>query len=317
MNATAIAAEGSEGCPFPFFDEQPKLYKIYNDGGHYIATRFVRSQVKPVSHKTSKEDIDILFDGAYRTAMENELSGDVLTAFIKAELEKLFIDRPDLDGYISDKIDKARRNLYARKKRFRRKGYLNRWNFFFTLTYDDGKQNEETFRKRVRVCLSHLHTRRGWRYMGVFERAPETGRLHFHGVLYVPDGEMVGTITEKKDYSTAHGRMQTRQENDFFADRFGRNDFEELNAMELKHGRTLDYILKYISKTGERIVYSRGIPTEIYREVNDEDIITEMQDFGTKYILWDNVISWERDIMGYERRQMTVDDLLFNPRYVA
>lgn len=317
MNATTIAADGRESCPFPFFEEPSKIYKIYSDGGHYIATRCVRSQLKPVPHKASPDDIDILFDGAYRAAMQQELCGDELTAYLKAELGKLFADRPDLDGYISDKIDKARRNLYARKKRFRRKGYLNRWNYFFTLTYDDGKQNEETFRKRVRVCLSHLHTRRGWRYMGVFERAPETGRLHFHGVLYVPDGEMVGTITEEEDYSTAQGRMQTRHENDFFADRFGRNDFEELNAMELKHGRTLDYILKYIGKTGERIVYSRGIPTEIYREVKDEEIITEMQDFCTKYILFDNVISWERDVMRYGRRQMNVFDLLCNPRFAA
>ena len=87
--------------------------------------------------------------------------------------------------------------------------------------------------------------------------------------------------------------------------------------MELKHGRTLDYILKYIGKTGERIVYSRGIPTEIYREVKDDEIITEMQDYGTKYILWDNVISWERDIMRYQRRQMTIADLLCNPRSAA
>ena len=134
MNTITATTEGWDGCPFPFFDEQLNLYKIYNDGGHYIATRYVRSQVKPVPHETVKEDIDILFDGAYRAAMQQELCGDELSAYIKTELEKLFADRPDLDDYISDKIDKARRNLYARKKRFRRKGYLNRWNYFFTLT---------------------------------------------------------------------------------------------------------------------------------------------------------------------------------------
>lgn len=99
--------------------------------------------------------------------------------------------------------------------------------------------------------------------MGVFERAPETGRLHFHALLYVPDGEMIGTITEKQDYSTKQHKMQTTHENDFFAERFGRNDFAELSAGELQHGNTIGYILKYIGKTGEKITYSRGIRGEI------------------------------------------------------
>ena len=101
--------------------------------------------------------------------------------------------------------------------------------------------------------------------MGVFERAPETGRLHFHGLLYIPDGEFIGKLTEKTEYSTAKHKMVTIHENDFFQDRFGRNDFEELSEMEMKHGQTLNYLLKYIGKTDERIVYSRGIPTEIYQ----------------------------------------------------
>lgn len=303
-------------CPFPFF-EGPKICKIYNDGGHYIATRCCRSSVKPARERTSRGGIDILFDGLYKSAMQDGLRDKELAAYIKSGLEELFRDHPDLDGYVADKIERARRNLYARKKRFRRKGYLNRWNFFVTFTYDDEKQSEETFRKRLRVCLSHLHTRRGWRYMGVFERAPETGRLHFHGVFFIPEGEMIGKITEERDYSTAQGKMQTRHENDFFVERFGRNDFGELNDMELRNGQTLKYVLKYIGKTGERVVYSRGIPTEIYREIDAGDVVTEMQDYVTKYILWDNVISWEQDVMCYKRRQMSFADLICNPRMTA
>lgn len=317
MNAVNVVEGYGDDCPFPFFSEPAKLCKVYHDGGHYIATRCYRSQLKPAPHKTSREAIDILFDSLYSSGQRDELRGEALTAHIKAGLAELFADHPDLDGYIEDKIKRARHNLYVRKKRFRRKAYLNKWNYFVTFTYDDGKQNEETFRKRLRKCLSNLHVRRGWRYMGVFERAPETGRLHFHGIFYVPAGEMLGTIEEKKDYSTAQGRMQTRHENDFFVDRFGRNDFEEMNAMELKRGQTLDYVLKYIGKTGERIVYSRGIPTAILREVNDDDIVTEMQDYGTKFILWDNLISWECDVMNFKPKQMSLIDLLCNPRRVA
>lgn len=303
----------SEFCPFPFFDEQKPYYKIYNDGGHYIATRCVCSQMKSPKRNYKREDIDILFDSLYTAAMQDGLKGDEMTAYIKAGILLLFPDYPALDKFIADKIERNQRNLYARKKRFRRKANINRWNYFVTFTYSDDKQDEYTFRKRLRCCLSHLHTRRGWRYMGVFERAPETGRLHFHGLLYIPDGEMIGTITEKTDYSTAQGKMQTTHENDFFEKTFGRNDFEELNEMELKHGQTLNYLLKYIGKTGERIVYSRGIPTEIYRKLSDDEIITEMQDFGTKYILFDDVISWERDIMHFKYKQVSMIDLICNP----
>ena len=183
-NLTPI--DDMSGCPFPFFDEQKPYYKIYNDGGHYIATRCVRSQIKPVPHKYKREDIDILFDSLYTAAMQDGLKGDEMTAYIKAGILLLFPDYPDLDKYIADKIERKQHNLYARKKRFRRKANLNRWNYFVTFTYDDNKQDEDTFRAKLRKCLSNLHTRRGWRYMGVFERAPETGRLHFHGLLYIP-----------------------------------------------------------------------------------------------------------------------------------
>lgn len=269
--------------------------------------------MKPVPHKHKREDIDIFFDSLYNAAMQDGLKGDEMTAYIKAGILLLFPDYPALDKYIADRIERKLHNLYARKKRFRRKANLNRWNYFVTFTYADDKHDEDTFRRKLRKCLSNLHTRRGWRYMGVFECAPETGRLHFHGLLYIPDGELIGTITEKTDYSTAQGKMQTTHENDFFQKAFGRNDFEELNEMELKHGQTLNYLLKYIGKTGERIVYSRGIPTEIYRKLNADEIVTEMQDFGTKYILFDNVISWERDIMHFKYKQVSMIDLICNP----
>ncbi len=104
--------------------------------------------------------------------------------------------------------------------------------------------------------------------------------------------------------------MQTIVENNFFEDTFGRNDFKELNEMELKYGKSIDYLLKYIDKTDERIVYSRGIKSEIYVKVKENDIVTEMQDFVVKYILFDDVISWERDVMRFKYRQMNMFDYL-------
>lgn len=217
--------------------------------------------------------------------------------------------------YYDDKLKVT--SIWETKKRFRRKAYLNKWNYFVTITYDDKKHDEESFRKKLRRCLSNLHTRRGWKYMGVFEHAPETHRLHFHALMYIPDGEMIGNVAELRDYSTAQGQMQVTHSNTFFADSFGRNDFEKLNEQELRHGGTINYLLKYISKTGERIVYSRGIPTAICMKVKDKDIATSMEDYVTKYLLFDDVIKYERDIARYKTKQMTFIDIFCNPPKVA
>lgn len=325
-NAQLIPFDG-EGCPFPFLndiqDNNEQVYKIYNDGGHYIALPVFRCKAKIKGHNEPKKDVDMLFDCLYNKACADGLKDckidKPMTDFIRDGILKMFPQYPKLDEFIAERIKRKINNLHHRKKRFRRKANLNRWNYFVTFTYDDNKQTEESFKKRLRKCLANLHTRRGWKYMGVFERAPETGRLHFHGLLYVPDGEMIGTIAEKRDYSTTDGKMQTRHENDFFEKAFGRNDFDEVTETEMKNGLRQEYILKYIGKTGERIVYSRGIPSSICKRLTADDIITQMQnEFVEKFILFDSVINWERDIMRYRyNKQMTVIDLLCNPPSVA
>ncbi|MDE7215826.1 MAG: hypothetical protein K2O08_03365, partial [Clostridia bacterium] len=62
--ANLIPIENMTGCPFPFFNETTlpteTYYKVYNDGGHYIATRICRSQAKSKSQNNAqREDIDI------------------------------------------------------------------------------------------------------------------------------------------------------------------------------------------------------------------------------------------------------------------
>ena len=137
--------------------------------------------------------------------------------------------------------------------------------------------------------------------MGVFERAPETGRLHFHAIIYVPEGQMIGELYERKDYSTRQHKMQTTHSNTFFEQNFGRNDFEELSEVELRRGSTMNYLLKYLEKTEERIIYSRGIPTEFFKNIHDDDVICEMVDFVTKYVLFNDVIDYDTDVKGLKR----------------
>ena len=71
-------------------------------------------------------------------------------------------------------------------------------------------------------------------------------------------------------------------------------------------------------KTGEKFVYSRGVPSEIYLEIANKDIACTMFDFVMKYLLFDDVIDWERDVMHYtKRRQMRIADVLCNPPEIA
>lgn len=296
-----------------FFDEcKPKsrLCKVYNDGGHFIAVPYIRSYARQSSSATKHEYAKELFDSLYAQTIINDMNKAESKTYLRDNLCHLFDSDGELDEFITEEREQKLHNMHMRKRRFRRKAHLNKWTYFVTFTYDDEKHSEETFRKKLRRSLCNFHTRRGWKYMGVFERAPETGRLHFHGLLYVPDGELIGKITEKQDYSTKYNKMQTTHENNFFAERFGRNDFEEINPSQLRYGDTISYLLKYIEKSGERITYSRGVPSEIFKTIDDHDIATTIQDFVLKYVLFDDVIDWETDVH-FKEEQMTFDDILY------
>lgn len=327
--ATLIPCDDLDCCPLPFFDDEPKepdrsseaWYKIYNDGGHFVATRLCRTKRKHIATSKTREDIDICFDSLYTAAVREGLKDTkrekALTEYISAGMLKLYPNSLFLEEYIAEHIKRKRHNLNVRKKRFRRKAYLNKWNYFLTFTFDDEKHTAETFRKKLRKCLSNLHTRRGWRCMGVFEYSPEKHRLHFHALAYIPDGEMLGKVEKKNSYSPKTGGVESRNENSFFAKNFGVNDFTEIDSMAIKHGHTINYLLKYIEKQGERIVYSRGIATEICKKLAGTEIITAYTDYIEKYVLFDNVLDWERDIMHYTYKQMSIIDLLCNPPQVA
>ena len=73
-----------------------------------------------------------------------------------------------------------------------------------TFTCDPIKLTQESFMKKLRKCLANLHTRRGWRYMGVFEYGEVTGAIHFHVLLYVP--ENCGYMVQVGDGSSANCR---------------------------------------------------------------------------------------------------------------
>ena len=299
MKPKLIPADYLRDNPFA----ETHMYKIYHDGSHPVATRVIRSKGKQGTKRPTQTALDIAFDSLYFKAVREGLIGNDMADNIQAGLEKLYPATSTLRKYILESIDKKQRNMWKRIKRFKRKAKMNKWNYFVTFTYDPKKHTAESFNKKLRKCLSNLHTRRGWKYMGVFEYGEKKGTIHFHALLYVPKNEMIGKLVEKNEYSTKRKERRTRYGNTFFDENFGMSDFQELNPILLKRGGTLRYLVKYLTKTGEKVVYSRGLPSEICKELSENDEVGTYFDYVTKYVLWDDVLDWERDIKDYGKKK--------------
>lgn len=264
-----------------------KKVKVYSDGSHYIG---ILPSSKPINNNrefisTNIRDIEmkIEFDKVYSESSKKS-NEDKKYEIIKKLSEKF--DSENINEFVEQNIDKKQRNVLMRKIRLYRKANLNNWNYFVTFTYDSAKHTAESFQNKLLNCLRHLASRKGWKYIGVWEKSPEKERLHFHALVYIPEGSMVGEIVERKDYSTKTKRMQTTYQNTFFLKKFGRNDFEELEPFMLS--RAIGYLTKYITKNNERIIYSRGLKMYIVSDIEEDDILCKYNDNDYKVLLFDD-----------------------------
>ncbi len=288
------------------------LYRIHNDSSHYIGVKYIKTnseepilnseanlkdfksefslkfgyrRVRKNLKENEESDIDKIFNEAYLKALE----------FKKKERVKVMLKFLKENNYIVAEsivisyLYKKNKNFKSRIDRFKKKALNNKWNYFVTITYDDSKHDEFSFKEKLKKCLANLHTRNDYRYMGVFERS-KIGRLHFHALMYIPKGEMVGDLKVINDYSTSDKKMRITHINTFFEKRFGRNDFVRINSKELMHDNIISYLLKYISKSDEPIFYSRGIPTYLYVQLSDDEVILQFGDLLLKYIFTDDIL---------------------------
>lgn len=268
--------------------------KIYFDGGHYIAippenfpSKRKRKKSKPPKPKqdenappTPKEK----FETAY--AESQSLSKRERKKYIKEKLQSEFKNAEQLKEFVARNIERKKINSIKREIRLWRKIYTQaEWHYFVTFTYDGEKLDEAQFKKKLRNTLKHAVNRNGWKYIGVWERAPETGRLHFHGIFYIP--QMIGKIIEVKDYSTKQHKMQTTFQNTHFLKEFGRNDFKPIE-IPIDITQSVKYLLKYIEKSGEKLVYGGKLPTYIKGDILDEDIACPYGVDDRKLLLFDS-----------------------------
>ena len=297
--------------------------KIYFDGSHYIAIpKELQLSRKPKSKRQSKKQeilvmksdnngevmttaivIDELFEELYKENKDKK-QRNVIKEIVK-DLKKYIENEEIIKEVIESNLSKKKRNFIERKKRLYRKIYLNKWSYFCTFTYDDKKHTEESFKEKLRNDLKHLVSRRDWKYIGVWERSPNNNRLHFHALVYAPT--MPGEIEEIKDFSTKNHKMQKTYQNTHFLERFGRNDFKPINQHELS--QAVRYLTKYMEKSGEKIVYSKGIATYFVSDIMEEDIVCTIGNEDKKLLLFDDFNCWDECVLIGKVSQEVIDQM--------
>lgn len=197
--------------------------------------------------------------------------------------------------YVDRNLERKRRNLIVRRIRLTRKANLQTFNYFVTFTYDSAIHTEESFKKKLKKTLGNLAFRKKWKYIGVWERSPEKQRLHFHGVFSIPENTMPGKMEELNSYSFSAHKRQITNQNSYFAREFGRNDFKAIEGDGDIYS-VMAYIMKYIEKSGEKIVYSRGLPQFFISDIMTKDVICKMGLEESKLLLFDNFTCWDEGV---------------------
>lgn len=264
--------------------------KIYYDGSHYIGIpkenyshgKGCKHRGKTVAKQTKTK---AKFDIAYRESQI--LPKRERKKYIAEQMKAEFSDDTECKAFVERNLERKKTNATKRRIRLWRKVYTQgKWDYFATFTFDSKKHTTESFEKSLLNTLKHAVQRKGWKYIGVWERGSETSRLHFHAILHIPDNGMIGKLEQITDYSTKRHRKQTTFSNTHFLKQFGRNDFKEISNRDLAHA--VNYILKYIEKSGERLVYGGYLPTYFKSNVLSNDIICGYGEEEKKIILADD-----------------------------
>lgn len=261
------------------------VYKVYNDGGAFIGIRKVESSSAPRRKPAPEETIvvndavELMHDDNYENMIDPVLCGNetknmrvtTLTKefkrycrqtvgmrwkkrrqYVTDMMRPYFDNEDDLQYFISRKMHNAYRASMARLNRCKRRVALHGLDWFCTFTYDGSKMTEEQFSKKLLNTLRHFASRKGWKYMGAWERG-ETGRLHFHALLNIPEGTMSGEVQKRSEYDPVRKRMVTNNINTFFEKTFVRNTFDKLSSLAMRYSKTAEYIVKYLEKDGGRL----------------------------------------------------------------
>lgn len=243
------------------------------------------SKTRLATRKELFEELYMKYINLRKKARKTRIYEDMLKYFEKEEHCQYFIDR---------NFERKERNLICKRIRMCRKANLANFNYFVTFTYDNNLHTEQSFKKKLKIFLMNMCKRKGWKYMGVWERAPKTNRLHFHGLFNIPDNAMpIGGLIGVKDYDTRSHKMRETVQSLYINERFGRSDFEKIDPLEMRLGNALAYLMKYLEKTNEKIVYSKGLPQYFISDIMDEDVVCTIGQEDKKLLLFDDFNCWD------------------------
>lgn len=329
-------------------------YKVYNDGGAYIALRMQNKKgfsggrkliaEEPVSVEETEA---IQHSDGYENMIDHAICADesefkpskristrgeefkkyyiqsmglkwlARREYIAERMYKYFDSEEELYNYLDYKMRNAYRAASARRSRCKRRATLHKLDLFCTFTYDSKKMNEKVFRVKLLNTLRHFASRKGWKYMGTWERG-DKGRLHFHALMHIPEGTMSGEIEHRREYDPVRKRMAEFETNTFFERAFGRNTFDKIDGIALNYTTAINYIVKYLEKDGGRLICSRGLKTFIETQIAVEDILAPLHPDAPyddrKYILFDDFKVWDKNgrCLGAFKRSMLRQLILIN-----
>ena len=273
-----------DDVPFPVGEEFEVVEK--DDNSENKKNETIEKKTKTERQMTRKE----IFEEVYKETQG--LRKNQRRTVIFDKMRQYFDTDEKTNNFVNINLERKQRNLISRRIRMTRKANLQEFNYFVTFTYDGAKHTEDSFKKKLKKALAHLTARKGWKYMGVWERSPKKQRLHFHGIFYIPDGTIPGILCTRKDYNFNKKQMVETFSSSYFEERFGRNDFDVIDDNTVK-GFALSYIMKYIEKSGEKIVYSKGLPQFFISDIMDEDIVCFFGVEDKKLLLFDDFGCWD------------------------
>lgn len=260
--------------------------KVYCEGNSFIGILPNAMGVKGVSRKKDTSEERKIFRKYYVEAIKEKIPKNRLVEHLQT---KMFNDEGSYILYAEDVkelIKKEATRIHNKTKTYYRKLGFFRPNWFVTFTYDDEKTDVETFERKLRRCLSNLAQRNGWRYIGAKEHGAERGRVHFHFIVHIPEGGMVGELFKDYHWNKQKRRRDYFTNNTFFNERFGYTDFEPVSGCDITSGTLKNYLTKYIIKEDSRLIYSRHLPTQIETEVIvEEDVFMTFYDHTRKVYL--------------------------------
>lgn len=288
------------------FDE-PEIseYKVVYNGSHFMAVR--PGDNKPLAAKkrhevTAWDDVFADLYAKYTEDTENKYKLAELAKKICADLLDLgyYSETETCENFVCRKFGNVSAAACGKRRRFYSKASLVKFNYFCTFTYDSRKiSSEEEFRKKLTKLFNNLHTRYGCLFAGAFERGGKKRRLHMHALAYIPDDVKLGEFVTTKGYSLEKHEYRKITQCTYFSERFGRNEFDKLDTSAHTQNAHIGYITKYIAKSGEKIFYSKGMPTYLLMKLNRSDVACKS-----------NVLIKKREITRY----VVADDIAF--RYI-